>query len=261
MSGGPFGLMHIAKTKDFGSWTYVGTVFNEETKPAWAAPGSFFWAPDIRYVDGQYVMYFTVTNTQQHADPWDFAIGAATAPTPAGPWTATDGPVVEPRPSGDGRLLQHHRPGAADHAGRQAVPVLRRLLRRIWVTELTPDGLHAVGEPTQVAIGDRYEGAYVVRKDGWYYLMASSSNCCAGPTTGYTVFAGRSKSPRGPFLDADGAEHERLPGRRHPGTAAEREPLDRHRPPRADDRRGRAGPHRLPRDRPERALAERRVRR
>jgi beta-xylosidase len=75
----------------------------------------------------------------------------------------------------------------------------------ISVTEVTPDGLHAVGEPTQVTIGDRYEGAYAVYRDGWYYLMGSSMNCCAGPTTGYSVFAGRSKSPRGPFLDADGA--------------------------------------------------------
>ena len=204
VSGGPFGLMHIAKTKDFGSWTYVGTVFDEETKPVWAAPGSFFWAPDIRYVDGQYVMYFTVTNTQQHADPWDFAIGAATAPTPAGPWTATDGPVVEPRPSGDGRFFNTIDPALLTTPDGKRYLYFGGFFGGLWVTELSPDGLHAVGETTQVAIGDRYEGAYVVRKDGWYYLMASSSNCCAGPTTGYTVFAGRSKSPRGPFLDADG---------------------------------------------------------
>ena len=56
-----------------------------------------------------------------------------------------------------------------------------------------------------MTIGDRYEGSYVVYRDGWYYLMGSSMNCCAGPTTGYSVFAGRSRSPRGPFVDADGA--------------------------------------------------------
>jgi arabinan endo-1,5-alpha-L-arabinosidase len=55
-----------------------------------------------------------------------------------------------------------------------------------------------------VAIDNRYEGAYVVRHGRWYYLFASEANCCAGPTTGYTVFAGRSASPRGPFTDRDG---------------------------------------------------------
>src|SRR5215216_630956 len=63
VAGGPFGLMHMARTKDFSSWEYLGTVFDDQTKPAWAAPGSFFWAPDIRYFGGRYVMYFTVTDT------------------------------------------------------------------------------------------------------------------------------------------------------------------------------------------------------
>ncbi|WP_328331586.1 family 43 glycosylhydrolase [Kribbella sp. NBC_00382] len=203
VANGPFGLMHMARTKDFGSWEYLGTVFNDSTKPAWAAPGSFFWAPDIRYFGGRYVMYFTVTDTL--ANPGgDPGIGVATAPTPAGPWTATDGPVVAPKPDGNGGYF-----GTIDPAMLTAADGKRYLYSGgfyggLSVTELSPDGLHSVGTPTQVSVGDRYEGSYVVYRDGWYYLMGSSSNCCAGPTTGYSVFAGRSKSPRGPFLDADG---------------------------------------------------------
>ena len=74
----------------------------------------------------------------------------------------------------------------------------------LWVTRVGDDGLTATEQPTQVAIDNRYEGSYVVRHDGWYYLMGSAANCCAGPTTGYSVFAGRSRSPLGPFVDADG---------------------------------------------------------
>jgi arabinan endo-1,5-alpha-L-arabinosidase len=44
-----------------------------------------------------------------------------------------------------------------------------------------------------------------VKHGGYYYLFGSSSNCCAGPATGYAVFAGRSKSPLGPFVDREGA--------------------------------------------------------
>ncbi len=55
-----------------------------------------------------------------------------------------------------------------------------------------------------VAIDNKFEGSHVVRHGGYYYLMASSANCCAGPATGYSVFAGRARSPLGPFVDADG---------------------------------------------------------
>ncbi|MEU4605098.1 family 43 glycosylhydrolase [Kribbella sp. NPDC023972] len=204
VANGPFGLMHMARTKDFSSWEYLGTVFNDQTKPAWAAPGSFFWAPDIRYFDGRYVMYFTVTDTA--ANPGgDPAIGVATAPTPAGPWTATDGPVVTPKPDGNGGYFGTIDPALLTAADGKRYLYYGGFYGGISVTEVSADGLHAVGSPTQVTIGDRYEGAYAVYRDGWYYLMGSSMNCCAGPTTGYSVFAGRSRSPRGPFVDADGA--------------------------------------------------------
>ncbi|WP_026162732.1 family 43 glycosylhydrolase [Kribbella catacumbae] len=203
VANGPFGLMHMARTKDFGDWEYLGTVFNDSTKPAWAAPGSFFWAPDIRYFGGRYVMYFTVTDTL--ANPGgDPGIGVATAPTPAGPWTATDSPVVAPKPDGNGGYFGTIDPAMLTAADGKRYMYSGGFYGGISVTELSPDGLHSVGTPTQVTVGDRYEGAYVVYRDGWYYLMGSSMNCCAGPTTGYSVFAGRSKSPRGPFLDANG---------------------------------------------------------
>ncbi|TDX08789.1 family 43 glycosylhydrolase [Kribbella sp. VKM Ac-2566] len=204
VANGPFGLMHMARTKDFSSWEYLGTVFNDQTKPAWAAPGSFFWAPDIRYFHGHYVMYFTVTDTA--ANPGgDPAIGVATAPTPAGPWTATDGPVVAPKPDGNGGFFGTIDPAMLTAADGKRYLYYGGFYGGISVTELSADGMHAVGEPTQITIGDRYEGSYVVYRDGWYYFMGSSMNCCAGPTTGYSVFAGRSRSPRGPFVDADGA--------------------------------------------------------
>ena len=204
VANGPFGLMHMARTKDFSSWEYLGTVFSDQTKPAWAAPGSFFWAPDIRYFDGHYVMYFTVTDTNANAGG-DPAIGVATAPTPAGPWTATDGPVVTPKPDGNGGFYGTIDPAMLTAADGKRYLYYGGFYGGISVTELSADGMHAVGEATQVTIGDRYEGSYVVYRDGWYYFMGSSMNCCAGPTTGYSVFAGRSRSPRGPFLDADGA--------------------------------------------------------
>jgi arabinan endo-1,5-alpha-L-arabinosidase len=204
------GARHIiptARSADLVNWTYVGDAFTESTLPGWAAPDAALWAPDIRYLDGVYYLYYVVTQTTVTDERDDNAVGVATAPTPTGPWTDSGGPVVGPRRGDSGN------PGdfkwTFDPSQFTDIDGTRYLYYGsyyggIFVTELSEDGTEAVGEPTMVAIDNRYEGAYVVRHGRWYYLFASEANCCAGPTTGYTVFAGRSASPRGPFSDRDG---------------------------------------------------------
>ncbi|PJJ71726.1 glycosyl hydrolase family 43 [Diaminobutyricimonas aerilata] len=208
VEGGPFGIMHIARSLDLVEWEYLGTVFDETQTPAWAAEGALFWAPDVRRIGDRYVMYFTVTDTADKpgGDP---AIGVATAPTPAGPWTATDAPVVDSRPAPgstpeDPRWLGTIDPALLATDDGRLLLYFGGFSGGISVVELAPDGLTAVGEETHVAAAERYEGSYVVERDGWYYLMLSSAGCCAGPTTGYSVFVGRSESPTGPFVDAAG---------------------------------------------------------
>jgi beta-xylosidase len=202
-SGGEHGLMHMARTRDWSAWEYLGSVFTDATRPAWAEPTAGLWAPDIRQVGDHYVLYFTVTNTRLH-DGDDSAIGAATAPTPAGPWTATDAPVVAPRAAPGGGWWWTFDPAGFTDVDGQRYLYFGSYFGGLWVTRVAPDGLTTIGAPVQVAIDNRYEGAYVVRHDGWYHLMGSSANCCAGPATGYSVFTGRSRSPLGPFVDAEG---------------------------------------------------------
>jgi len=69
---------------------------------------------------------------------------------------------------------------------------------------LTDDDLETTSPAKMVTIGNRYEGANVVKRGGWYYLFGSASNCCNGPLTGYSVFSGRSRDPLGPFVDREG---------------------------------------------------------
>ncbi|WP_353952334.1 family 43 glycosylhydrolase [Knoellia sp. S7-12] len=201
-SGDPSGIMHIARTRDFVTWDYRGTVFDETNRPSWATPTSGLWAPDIRYINGQYVIYYTVTDTTLNPGD-DSAIGVATSPSPEGPWTPTNAPIVAPRPDGGGFLWTFDPAGFTDVDGQNYL-YFGSYYGGNFVTKVSRDGLTPMGGQTQVAIGDRYEGSYVQRHEGWYYYSASSANCCAGPTTGYAVFAGRSRSPLGPFVDQDG---------------------------------------------------------
>jgi arabinan endo-1,5-alpha-L-arabinosidase len=56
----------------------------------------------------------------------------------------------------------------------------------------------------RVVIPDRAEAPLVLQRDGFCYLLVSTSDCCNGPLSGYAVVAGRSTSPTGPFTDHEG---------------------------------------------------------
>ena len=77
----------------------------------------------------------------------------------------------------------------------------------IAARELSADGLQSNPAPesqVQITIPNRYEGAEVVFRDGYWYLFVSATNCCNGPLTGYSVFVGRSVNVLGPYVDREG---------------------------------------------------------
>ncbi|RKS73738.1 glycosyl hydrolase family 43 [Motilibacter peucedani] len=197
----------IVRSKDLVRWTHVGDAFTATTLPSWAdtAPGLGLWAPDIRYVDGEYRLYYVVTQTTVSPDRDDNAIGMATAPTPAGPWTDSGAPVVAPRGNGGpGNYLWTFDPDVVTDADGSQHIVYGSYYGGLWTAPLDPSGRRTTGPATQIAIDNKFEGAYLVHRSGWWYLFASTANCCAGPTTGYSVQVGRSRSITGPFVDAQG---------------------------------------------------------
>ncbi|MBM2622208.1 family 43 glycosylhydrolase [Actinoplanes sp. LDG1-06] len=190
----------MARSADLSRWTYVGDAF--QTLPSYAAPGASLWAPDVRKVGNRWLLYATVTETTTAAGA--SAIGVATAPGPTGPWTWAPEPAVPPRAAPGGGWWWTFDPAQLTTPDGRKYLYYGSYFGGIWVSELTADGLRITGTPTRVAVDNKFEGAYVVRREGWYYLFASSANCCAGPTTGYSVSVGRSRSPLGPFTDRDG---------------------------------------------------------
>jgi arabinan endo-1,5-alpha-L-arabinosidase len=202
-------ILPIMRSDDLVNWDYVGDAFTEETLPDWAdrSRNAALWAPDVRYVDGQYRLYYVVTDTTVTDEPNDNAIGVAYSDSPTGPWTDSGDPVVDPRRGGQGEpgnFLWTFDPHMVVGPGGREYLYYGSYYGGIHVTQLTDDGSEATGAATQVTIDNKYEGAYVVQRGGWWYLFASSANCCAGPTTGYSVHVGRSRSVTGPFVDREG---------------------------------------------------------
>jgi arabinan endo-1,5-alpha-L-arabinosidase len=202
-SGGKPHSLPVARSRDLVEWSYVTDALGKDNAPSWAAKDAAYWAPDITYHDGRYWLYFVTTQTTVTDEKDDSAIGVATASSPAGPWKTLDKPVVPPRRGDNGFKWTFDPAHVVDTDGRRYL-YYGSYNGGIEVTELSEDGTRQVGRPTMVATDNRFEGAYVIRRHGWWYLFASSGDCCAGPTTGYSVFVGRSRSVRGPFTDQEG---------------------------------------------------------
>jgi arabinan endo-1,5-alpha-L-arabinosidase len=74
----------------------------------------------------------------------------------------------------------------------------------IFQQPLATNGKQTTGAATRIAIDNKFEGTYITRKNGYWYFFGSTANCCAGPTTGYSVEVARSRSLTGPYVDKDG---------------------------------------------------------
>nr|WP_255672576.1 family 43 glycosylhydrolase [Glycomyces amatae] len=190
-------FMPIMRSADLVDWEYVGEVFDRDNHPEWRDfDTTYYWAPDVRYVDGLYHLYYAAAGGGGPRNQ----LGLATAPTPAGPWTDLGRPVIEEDDGAnqidpalfvddDGAKYLYY--GSFKDAGVRAV-------------ELNDEGTAPVGESVQVVGSRQGEAPYVVKHDGLYYLFYSGLGCCEREKGGYPVFVGRSDSPLGPFTDADG---------------------------------------------------------
>jgi arabinan endo-1,5-alpha-L-arabinosidase len=188
-------ILPILRSEDLAHWEYAGEVIDADDVPSTWRESSRAWAPDIRYVDGEYLLTYGLSTG---------GLAVATAPTPTGPWAHHDellvpSAAIEGCPTGniDQALFTDDDGTLYLYWGSYDV---------VCVSELTPDATELTGPVTQVAQGRRAEGAYMVRHDDLYYLMYSDAGCCEGSFSGYTVKVGRSDSPRGPFLDDDGVD-------------------------------------------------------
>ena len=209
---------------DLVNWTYVGDAFPLENAdlPDWIAPNAAFWAPEVVFSStfDQYYLFVTVTETTaagggSDSCGGDSAIGVAVSDSPTGPWEWSDEPVVRPRLDPNGGpcsyLWTFDPEVLGDTVATDGILYYGSYYGGILATDITLTQTGATAETadttddTRIAIGNRYEGAEVVFKDGYYYLFASATNCCNGALTGYSVFVGRSTSPFGPFVDKEGS--------------------------------------------------------
>lgn len=195
-----FHLIPMLRSRDLVHWTYMGDAFS--ARPGWVGDTAGLWAPEIDFFNSQYYLYYTASET----DAGGSAIGVATSNSPLGPWVDSGSPAVEPHdaPCCPGARRWVFDPEVIQDGGTRYI-FYGSYFGGISARQLSSDGLHSdPATQTQITIANRYEGAEVVRFEGFWYLFVSATNCCNGPLTGYSVFAGRSANILGPYVDREG---------------------------------------------------------
>jgi arabinan endo-1,5-alpha-L-arabinosidase len=65
----------VFHSTDLVRWKLTGTAFTDETRPNFEPLGRL-WAPDINYINGQYVLYYSMS---EWGGEWTCGIGIATS--------------------------------------------------------------------------------------------------------------------------------------------------------------------------------------
>ncbi len=182
----------IFHSTDLVNWKFVGTAFTDETRPSFE-PKAGIWAPDINYINGKYVMYYSMS---VWGGEWTCGIGVAVADRPEGPFTDK------------GMLFRSNEIGVKNSIDPEYVEDNEKKylfwgsFRGIYGIELSDDGLSIQknAEKRQVA-GTAYEGTYIHKRGKYYYFFASIGSCCEGIKSTYTTVVGRSENLWGPYVD------------------------------------------------------------
>lgn len=182
----------ISKSNNLVSWEIVTTAFTDTTRPTFE-PNAGIWAPDINYINDQYVLYYSMSvwgggNT--------CGIGVATSMSPVGPFTDL-GKLFRSNEIGVHNSID---PFFIEEDGKKYL--FWGSFFGIYAIELTEDGLNLkFGAEKQQIAGNAFEGVYIHKKDNYYYLFASIGSCCEGVNSSYKLVVGRSTLLMGPYTN------------------------------------------------------------
>lgn len=185
----------IYKSNNLVDWEFVGSAFTKESRPSFEPKGKV-WAPDINYINGKYVMYYSMS---VWGGEWTCGIGVATANNPAGPFT-DHGMLFRSNQIGVQNSID---PFFISDKGKKYL--FWGSFRGIHYAELSKDGMHLQqGAQVKQIAGTAFEGTYIYKKGKYYYFFASVGTCCEGIYSTYQLVVGRAENLLGPYVDKEG---------------------------------------------------------
>lgn len=198
--------IQVSRSTDLVTWSPPAEAL--PAKPAWTSSGSNYFAPDVEYREGRYVMYYAA---QADTTAGTYCIGVAQAPAPTGPFVDAGRPVVCGAGRGNGDFTTIDPQGFDDpqtgkrylYWGSGFIPLQVQELaadRQSFAPGSTPVAVVAprTGNDPNAYDTGLIEAPWVTYKAPYYYLYFSGNACC-GAGAHYAVMVARASSPTGPF--------------------------------------------------------------
>ena len=183
----------IFHSYDLIHWVFKGTAFTDATRPKFVSGGGI-WAPDINYINGKYVMYYSMS---VWGGETTCGIGIATADKPEGPFTDRGKLFI----SSEIGVQNSIDPCFFEDGGKKYL--FWGSFRGIYAIELSADGFSLKGTKQQIA-GTAFEATCIHKRGSYFYLFASWGSCCEGLNSTYKTVVGRATSLLGPYYNKAG---------------------------------------------------------
>lgn len=177
---------------------------------SWGASPTAIWAPDVYKIGDKWNYYYSnsVWGGEDTA-----GIGVMTSDSLEGPWE-DKGKIFDSQEIG---VMNSIDSCVYSEDGRNYM--VWGSFRGLYLIELNEDGTALKSPVSQAANekvliagivgpwnGGTYEGLYLRKINGYYYLFGSQGTCCAGVNSTYHVKVARSTSITGPYVDSDGVD-------------------------------------------------------
>ena len=202
------------RSDDLVHWQGAGRVFDRDA-PEWAKAvvpnAQVIWAPDIRWLNGRYHLYYAVSTFGSQRSVIGLAVNKTLdAANPDYRWEDR-GLVIE---SAAGKT-DFNAIDPAMFVDRDNSPYLfwGSYWSGIKATKIDPQtGKPPEGRLQVTAVARRakevdppaIEAPYVMFHEGYYYLFVSWDSCCDPRRATYKVMVGRARSVLGPYVDQRG---------------------------------------------------------
>ena len=189
------GNVPVYQSDDLVNWEFYDNAYVQANVPKFV-PNAGIWAPDANFIKDKYVLYFSMSTW---GGEWEAGIGRSTA-VKAGGYYSNSKLLFNSREIGVQNSID---PVVYQEDGRNYL--IWGSFRGIYITELTEDGLEIIDKNNIEKIaGTAYEGIYIHKRNGYYYMFGAWGSCCEGVKSTYRVVVGRSKSLYGPYFNKQG---------------------------------------------------------
>src|SRR3569623_268854 len=200
-------------SSDLREFTFCGSIFDDV--PDWAhkeIPGAKdIWAPDVKYVDGSYRVYYAVSTFGSNIS--DIGLVTSKSLDPKSPdyhWT-DQGKVFGSVKSDDFNAIDPNL--AVDDQGGEWLAFgsfwsgikMRRIDPVFGKLSAKDKKLYALASrPRSPEQPGAIEAPYIVRHGRYYYLFVSFDQCCKGAQSTYRTMVGRAARNTDPNKDKNG---------------------------------------------------------